>query len=330
MKRTGVFVISLDFELFWGVRDKRTIENYGDAIRATHLVVPKLIDMFNEYSVKATFATVGFLFAENKEELKKYSPLIKPSYYHTNLSPYLDDFELVLEDGAQDPYHYAYHLISSLKEHPQHEIASHTFSHFYCQEKGQTAADFEADIKAAVLIAKDKGVKLTSLAFPRNQFNLDYLKICNDNGITNYRGNEEVWFYKPDSEENTTLFKRIARTLDCYINISGKHCYIIQELSKKTPYNIPSSRFLRPYAHKLKILEKLKVRRIKKAMTYAAKNGLMYHLWWHPHNFGNNIEENFNTLKSILEHFRFLNEKYNFESKTMAETGDILKKLNKH
>jgi len=65
-------------------------------------------------------------------------------------------------------------------------------------------------------------------------------------------------------------------------------------------------------------------------MTYAAKNGLMYHLWWHPHNFGNNIEENFNTLKSILEHFRFLNEKYNFESKTMAETGDIMKKLNKH
>ena len=33
MDKQGYFVISLDFELFWGVRDKRTIEAYGKSIR---------------------------------------------------------------------------------------------------------------------------------------------------------------------------------------------------------------------------------------------------------------------------------------------------------
>lgn len=55
-------------------------------------------------------------------------------------------------------------------------------------------------------------------------------------------------------------------------------------------------------------------------MTYAAKRGLLYHLWWHPHNFGRDIEENFNTLRNILAHYKKLNVKYNFESKTMKET----------
>jgi len=72
------------------------------------------------------------------------------------------------------------------------------------------------------------------------------------------------------------------------------------------------------------LLESLKIRRIKKAMTYAAKNNLIYHLWWHPHNFGRNTEENLKNLKSILDHYKYLNDKYNFESLSMEEiTGKI-------
>ena len=39
----GKFVISLDFELFWGVRDSRTISSYGSNItKWTSLVKAKL------------------------------------------------------------------------------------------------------------------------------------------------------------------------------------------------------------------------------------------------------------------------------------------------
>lgn len=65
----------------------------------------------------------------------------------------------------------------------------------------------------------------------------------------------------------------------------------------------------------------MKLRRIKREMTYAAKHNRNYHLWWHPHNFGNDIKTNSDQLVEILNHFNVLKEKYNFTSSNM---GDFL------
>jgi hypothetical protein len=62
----GKFVISLDFELMWGMRDKHTVETYGKNIAAVHEIIPKLLEKFNSYNIKATFATVGFCFLKIK------------------------------------------------------------------------------------------------------------------------------------------------------------------------------------------------------------------------------------------------------------------------
>jgi hypothetical protein len=86
-----------------------------------------------------------------------------------------------------------------------------------------------------------------------------------------------------------------------------------------TPLNIPSSRFLRAYNQTLHLFEWLKLRRIKKAMTYAAENKLVYHLWWHPENFGRNLEKNLKLLEDILEHYTYLRKTYDFQSITMGE-----------
>lgn len=321
MKNNGLFVISLDFELYWGVRDKRSLDSYGDAIKKVHEVVPETLALFRHHGVKATFATVGLLFAEDKAEMLSYSPEKKPGYKNSNLSPYTDGFKLVKETPAEDPYHFSCDLIKMIRdEYPEQEIGSHTFSHYYCQEPGQTLEEFEADLKAAIAIAADKGIRIRSLVFPRNQYNNDYLDTCMYHGITSYRGNETNWFHNAQSEETTTLLKRVVRTLDCYINLSGHHGYDLQTLKGSQPLNIPSSRFLRPYNTKGgRILEWLKVRRIKKAMTHAAKNGLVYHLWWHPHNFGANTSKNMDTLRAILAHYNILEKKFQFSSKTMSE-----------
>jgi Kef-type K+ transport system membrane component KefB len=58
----GTFVISLDFELLWGVRDKRTVTDYGANIRGVRDVVPALLDLFAERDIACTWATVGLLF----------------------------------------------------------------------------------------------------------------------------------------------------------------------------------------------------------------------------------------------------------------------------
>jgi hypothetical protein len=56
-------------------------------------------------------------------------------------------------------------------------------------------------------------------------------------------------------------------------------------------------------------------------MTYAAKNNEIYHLWWHPHNFGVDTSENMKNLTSLLKHYQFLHSKYGFTSLTMQEAA---------
>ena len=54
-------------------------------------------------------------------------------------------------------------------------------------------------------------------------------------------------------------------------------------------------------------------------MSSAAKTGNIYHLWWHPHNFGKHTIANFSFLEKILLHYKMLNHKYGFESVNMKE-----------
>lgn len=326
MHTGGQFVISLDFELFWGVRDSRTITEYGPSVAKVHEVIPEILELFKEYGIKATFGTVGLMFAKDKQEMIEYSPTLKPNYKDSNLSPYTDGFRSVKDTVAEDPYHFALPLIKLITtDYPEHEIATHTFSHYYCQEPGQGLEEFKADLLAAIAIAKAKGIELYSLVFPRNQYNPDYLEVCKELGILSYRGNEKAWYYAPDSEEGTSLGKKVLRTLDCYLNISGHNCYRLLDLISEKPYNIASSRFLRPFMAKGgPVVEYFKLKRIKDSMSFAAKNKLLYHLWWHPHNFGANTSKNMDTLRSILEHYKKLNLQYGFRSTTMFECATML------
>lgn len=314
----GKFVISLDFELMWGVRDKTTLEQYGENIVGVHKVIPRLLEVFDVFGINATFSTVGFLFFRNKIELLKNVPTVKPEYNDKNLSPYNGYFNNVGDSHFKDWYHYAPQLIELIQKYPQHEIGTHTFSHYYCLEEGQTINAFREDLKCAIKVAEEKGIKITSLVFPRNQHNNSYLNICKDLGIICYRGNENSWLYKAKNDEQETLFRRAFRILDSYFNLSGHNCYSDKFMSSTCPINIPSSRFLRPYTAKLNFLNYFKLQRIKSGMLYAAKNNLTYHLWWHPHNFGINQSENFLFLEKILLHFTELETKYNFRSLTMT------------
>lgn len=320
----GYFVISLDFELYWGIRDKKTLAEYGANILGVRTALPRMLSLFDQYQTHATFATVGLLFASEKEQLTAFSPKEKPTYDDPNLSPYSGHFETVGKNEAEDPYHFASDLIDRIVERRLHEIGTHTFSHYYCLEKGQTLEDFRRDIQSAVKIAALKNLEMKSLVFPRNQFNEAYLQVCLENGITNYRGNEKSWFYRAEGTKEETLLKKLVRMADMYVNLSGHNCASLEELGQSKPVNIPSSRFLRPYSPALKSLEGLRLKRIKDSMTYAARHGKVYHLWWHPHNFGIHQKENFRFLEAVLKHFQQLQSDFSFQSITM---GNLAKKV---
>ena len=319
----GKFVVSLDFEIYWGVRDAVKLEEYKSNLLAVHEVIPLTLQMFERYNIRGTFATVGFLFFENKQELISSLPDKKPSYSKPNLSPYEGHFNLVGENENTDPLHFGNSLINQILNAGQ-EIGSHTFSHYYCLEKGQTKEDFREDLLSAKNIASKKGIELKSLVFPRDQYNKEYLDICRAMGFISFRGNERSKLFSSKTQGSFLFLRRPFRLLDSYFNLSGHNCYSSVEMKNKTLINIPSSRFLRPYNKKLNALENMRLKRIKDSMTYAAKNKLAFHLWWHPHNFGENISNNFSFLEKILLHYQNLNEQYHFKSMSMSDLANEL------
>jgi hypothetical protein len=84
----GIFTVPLDFELYWGVRDKRTIEGYGENLRGVQRAIPEILRVFRGSDIHATWATVGFLFFEDCADLKRNLPQMRPAYRRPGLSPY--------------------------------------------------------------------------------------------------------------------------------------------------------------------------------------------------------------------------------------------------
>ncbi len=315
----GIFIISLDFELFWGVRDHRTLENYGENIRNVHQVVPRLLELFSKYNVHCTWATVGFLFFNEKKEMISNLPAERPTYKKKEYDPYpyLEQHEL------EKIYHFAPALIEQIKRTPGQEIGTHTLSHFYTLEKDTTISQFQSDLRAAITIAKEKGIEIKSIVFPRNQYSDEHIRACLEEGIKIYRGNELSGVYKPISRESENIFRKGTRFADTYINMTGHHCHAIPIASEII--NVPASRFLRPYNPKFKMFDDLKLRRIKQGIEFAAKQGLIYHLWWHPHNFGKYMDENLKFLDQVLEYYHQLNREGKIESQNMLEIYSNIK-----
>ncbi|MBS1773716.1 MAG: polysaccharide deacetylase family protein [Bacteroidetes bacterium] len=314
MPPKGIFTISLDFELFWGVRDNRSLDSYGENIRKVHEIVPRLLEMFDKYGVHCTWTTVGFLFLNNKEELLNNLPDIAPGYTNTNFDPY----PYIHNNSLEPIYHFAPDLVKQIASYPGQEIGTHTYCHFYTLEEGVTPASFAEDIRMAVKVAREKGHEIHSIVFPRNQYNNAMLDVCYQHGIKTYRGVEQSVIYETRNRTDETLRRRMLRLMDAYINLTGHHTFKING-QKGTILDIPSSRFLRPYSQKLSFLEPFKLNRVIKGLMHASKRGEVFHIWWHPHNFGANTEDNFNGLEKILIKFKQLKDAGLMESLNMYE-----------
>jgi peptidoglycan/xylan/chitin deacetylase (PgdA/CDA1 family) len=317
----GAFVISLDFELMWGVRDHVSPDNFHHKAILARKAVTEMLLLFKKYDIKATFATVGFLFCENKEELISLLPDIKPEYFNKQKSPYENEYieKYVGLNESQDPCHFAPSLINEIQNYSTHEIATHTFSHIFNKECLNSVSAFSEDLKIAMKIAKSKNIDIKSIVFPKNQYDEDILRVCLSSGIKIYRGNEQSLFYSHDSLLGLPLLKRSGRLLDTYLNIGNHHTYPNPKSYNEELINIPSSRFLRPITNKSKHLQFLQLNRVKSQMKYAATRNEVFHLWWHPHNFSSDLEANLHMLEQILSYYKVLHDTYGFESSTMSD-----------
>ena len=311
------FVISIDFEIHWGVSDHRTIESYRENLQNVPAVVRRTLELFRNRKIHATWATVGMLFCQHKKELFDFVPAhSRPTYNNGALSNYLVA-ESAGENEKEDPYHFGHSLVQQIAKTDFQDLGTHTYSHYYCLEPGQTPEQFYHDLVAARKLLDREGVNAVSIVFPRNQYSPEYLEQCKRTGFVCYRGNYDSWMYRPEAKSTETSLKRLGRFVDTYLPVTGQRHVSIKQHDGLV--NIPASCFFRPYNRRFSFLEPMRIRRIKNEMEAAARKNAIYHLWWHPHNFGKNMNENFKNLESILDHFDKLSAKYGMLSRNMKE-----------
>ncbi len=314
---SSALVISLDFELYWGLRDVVPLESYRNNLLGVREAIPAMLDLFAKRGIHATWATVGMLFCSSKRELEALCPSRLPKYDDASLSPY--DLSAVGDDERSDPFHFAPSLIQRIATTPGQEVGSHTFSHFYCLEPGPVEADFDADLDSAQKAAARLGVTLRSLVFPRNQHNPRYVKTLAARGLRTYRSSGR-WPYAPGRAAESRATRGV-RLLDSYVPVAGERGFAPPRPDALGLSDVPASAFLRPYSRRLRALEPLKIRRLTHAMTRAAKRGELFHLWWHPHNFGINLRENMANLSAVLDCFEALRRDHGMQSLSMIEAS---------
>ena len=322
-KQQGSFVISLDFELLWGMLDLENIGRFEKAVKGSRNAVKAMLDLFQRYGIHATWGIVGLMTYSDIESCIASQPEKKPHYTQSKMSAYLHLNQL---SGCDPELLFAPAVIRQIASYPGQEIGSHSYSHYYCLEEGQDREAFQQDVQMAREVTLPYNGQLKTIILPRNQYNPQYADILLNNGFQNYRGTEDTWFYRAcGRKRQKSVIRRGARILDNYLNIAGHHCYDYTEVKDENGLNnIRSSRYFRPYSPKLSFAEPLRIRRIKAQMRYAAKHHMIFHMWWHPYNMGVHTQENLKNLEEILRFFGKMKEQYHMRSVNMGELGDQL------
>jgi peptidoglycan/xylan/chitin deacetylase (PgdA/CDA1 family) len=318
--RPGALVISLDFELHWGIRDHVT---RGDALYGrlafARAAVADMVQLFVARDIRATWATVGILFGSTRDEVDGCEPGERPTYSRPDLDPYVEAIGI---DEEHDPEHLAASLVELIRAGNGQEVGSHTFSHYYCLEPGQDEATFRADLSAAQTIAQLRGLELTSLVLPRNQWNPAYETAVLDLGFNCIRGPQRSWGHRARRPGRHNLLPRAARLADTYMGVVPPPTTAWSDVVLPSGLcNVPASAFLRPYDPARKRLEPLQLARLRSGLRHAAHHGGIFHLWWHPHNFSQHQPENFAMLGQILDEYDRLAASDGMQSLTMADVA---------
>jgi peptidoglycan/xylan/chitin deacetylase (PgdA/CDA1 family) len=321
--KPGTIVMSLDFELHWGMRDRApATREVAENLFASRAMVEKIANLFIQRKMRATWATVGMLFASSGNEVERFRPSLRPAYLRPELDPYAEPIGVTEEE---DPLHLAGSLVDWLSRAPGQEVASHTFSHYYCLEHGQDAAMFRADLDAAHALAESRNIRLKSLVLPRNQWRTDLADVVLDSGFECYRGPQPGWATRSRRDGEGGSLVRAARLAETYAGrpLCTFDWQCIMEPSGLC--NVPASAFLRPFSPSTRVLEPLRWARLLAGLRDAARRGRIMHVWWHPHNFVAHPDANLAFLSRLFDEVDRLRRSDGLCSSTMGDVNDAVR-----
>jgi peptidoglycan/xylan/chitin deacetylase (PgdA/CDA1 family) len=301
----GTITISIDFELRWGLHDQLRFdtERYRKNLEEVPRVIPDLLQALAQHGVRATWAMVGALACTDWTDYFRRAPA-PPRYQDPHFT-----FDKRYAEIDPDGYlHFAPSLVDMIAKCPGQEIGTHTFSHLFLGEAGVSAADVEADLSAAIQIHEERvGSAPVSLVFPRNQ--CAFLDVSRAKGIRIWRGNERDWYFNRNDSRSRSTLVRGRHVLDAINPWTCRAAPLEGDMTR-------SSLFFRPSLPDY--LWPLHVRKIENSVS-VMKPGDVFHMWFHPHNFGIDRVKRLARLQQVLAVMAELAHRRKLEFRSMRE-----------
>jgi peptidoglycan/xylan/chitin deacetylase (PgdA/CDA1 family) len=276
----GYLCISIDLELAWGIWDKPSAEYHERCARQERAIVSRLVELFERYEVRATWAIVGRL--------------------------------LERECGADaDPIWFAPELVERVRDmRVAQDIGSHGFSHLYFPVTGRE--QLRADLAAARRVHERFGLPFRSFVFPRNQ--VAHLDLVRDAGLRVFRSVDVGWHTRV-RERLGGRAGRVANLADKVLPVPPA---VVLPILHDGLVELPSSMLLmarnglRRAVHPGALYAKaaLGIERARRACG-------IFHLWFHPSNFYYDTPTQLATLEKILRTAADLRDRGRFGIRAM-------------
>ena len=258
---TAKLLISLDFELGWGVAESgqwREREEAG-VYRVLRPAIRRLLDALDSYDAKVIWAIVGGMLQKRSEGEFDHLPGALAQALRTFVSE--ADGESVDARDLMD-------MVEASRT--RHQIASHSYSHARFSYPGYDLAGKTQDLKLSCDAMRERGHEIDALVFPINHSG-DYEALA----ANNFR----IARVSPDEPRFASV-----RPLNkfYYRTIATPPPVVERTNAQGIVEHAGSLLFLWPEGRVSGVRRHFVARRARQGLHHVAEHGGSMHLWFHP------------------------------------------------
>jgi peptidoglycan/xylan/chitin deacetylase (PgdA/CDA1 family) len=304
----AAFVVSIDVEMSWG-QIHRPERDYTFPDEREQM--SRLLDVFDDYGVPATWAFVGHLLLDgcSRDGGDAHPELVRPDYNWFEGDWLAAD---PCTSVSEAPTWYAPDLLDQVAaRRVGHEIGSHSFTHLIAGDPGCSEDAFRSDLRRCREESDRHGLELRSFIFPRNQYGHEH--VLAEEGFTTYRGR------RADPHAGSSGVARRARGATEMVAPTRKSAVV--PVSEHGIWNLPAT-----YLHDVGDPKRypVKIAQAKRRLRQAVTHRGLFHLWFHPHNVQHEPERWFDGLGQLLGRVSTLRAEGKLETLTMAQVAERL------